>query len=225
MHGEAVEVTERLCDEIERHGLGAARGGVGTTCVRALETASRAGRAAPWSGTSHLFIRPGFEFRCVDALLTNFHQPALHLAAARGRLCGPRAGLGAYRHAVAKGYRFLSYGDAMFLPSGRAECSIRILRPWPLAAAACPLGSPRDARRRVPGRGPGRRRAVRRAPARRAAAGRNPGFMPVGTRATVKAVDPGELRASGTRILVSNTFHLMLRPGSERVRAHGGCTG
>ena len=49
-----------------------------------------------------------------------------------------------------------------------------------------------------------------------------PAFMPVGTRATVKAVDPGELRASGTQILVSNTFHLMLRPGSELVRAHGG---
>ena len=49
-----------------------------------------------------------------------------------------------------------------------------------------------------------------------------PAFMPVGTRATVRAVDPAELRASGTRILVSNTFHLMLRPGVERVRAHGG---
>ena len=49
-----------------------------------------------------------------------------------------------------------------------------------------------------------------------------PAFMPVGTRATVRAVDPEELRASGTRIIVSNTFHLMLRPGSELVHAHGG---
>ena len=49
-----------------------------------------------------------------------------------------------------------------------------------------------------------------------------PAFMPVGTRATVRAVDPAELHASGTRILVSNTFHLMLRPGAELVRAHGG---
>ena len=52
-----------------------------------------------------------------------------------------------------------------------------------------------------------------------------PAFMPVGTRAAVRAVDPMELRASGTRIIVSNTFHLMLRPGSELVRAHGACTG
>ena len=49
-----------------------------------------------------------------------------------------------------------------------------------------------------------------------------PAFMPVGTRGTVRAVDPDELRASGTRIIVSNTFHLMLRPGSDLVRAHGG---
>ena len=49
-----------------------------------------------------------------------------------------------------------------------------------------------------------------------------PAFMPVGTRAAVRAVDPEELRASGTRIIVSNTFHLMLRPGADRVRAHGG---
>ena len=49
-----------------------------------------------------------------------------------------------------------------------------------------------------------------------------PAFMPVGTRAAVRAVDPAELRATGTRIIVGNTFHLMLRPGSERVRAHGG---
>ena len=117
MHGEAVEVTERLCDEIE---AARARGGrvvaVGTTCVRALETASRAGRAAPWSGTSHLFIRPGFEFRCVDALLTNFHQPRSTLLLLVAAFAGRERVLGAYRHAVAKGYRFLSYGDAMFLP-------------------------------------------------------------------------------------------------------------
>ena len=48
-----------------------------------------------------------------------------------------------------------------------------------------------------------------------------PAFMPVGTRGTVKAADPDELRTSGTQIIVSNTFHLMLRPGSELVRAHG----
>ena len=89
---------------------------VGTTCVRALETAAGDGRLAPWKGITHLFIRPGFEFRCVDALLTNFHQPRSSLLLLVAAFAGRERVLGAYRHAVAEGYRFLSYGDAMFLP-------------------------------------------------------------------------------------------------------------
>ena len=121
MHGEAVEVSARVCNEVASAG---ARGGrvvaVGTTCVRALETAaSRAGRLEPWSGITDLFIRPGFEFRCVDALLTNFHQPRSTLLLLVAAFAGRERVLDAYRHAVANGYRFLSYGDAMFLP-GRA---------------------------------------------------------------------------------------------------------
>ena len=120
MHGEAVEVSEQVCERVE---AAKARGGrvvaVGTTCVRALEAASRAGRLEPWSGTTHLFIRPGFEFRCVDALLTNFHQPRSTLLLLVAAFAGRERVLGAYRHAVAMGYRFLSFGDAMFLP-GRA---------------------------------------------------------------------------------------------------------
>ena len=121
MHGEAVEVPEGLCAAVE---AAKARGGrvvaVGTTCVRALETAARAGRLEPWSGTTRLFIRPGFEFRCVDALLTNFHQPRSTLLLLVAAFAGRERVLGAYRHAVAKGYRFLSYGDAMFLPERAA---------------------------------------------------------------------------------------------------------
>ena len=117
MHGEAVEVPQRICEAVA---AAKARGGrvvaVGTTCVRALETAARAGRLEPWSGTTRLFIRPGFEFRCVDALLTNFHQPRSTLLLLVAAFAGRERVLGAYRHAVAKGYRFLSYGDAMFLP-------------------------------------------------------------------------------------------------------------
>ena len=121
MHGEEVEVPERLCEQVE----GAkARGGrvvaVGTTCVRALETACRSGRLEPWSGTTHLFIRPGYEFRCVDALLTNFHQPRSTLLLLVAAFAGRNPVLDAYRHAVAKGYRFLSFGDAMFLPERAA---------------------------------------------------------------------------------------------------------
>ena len=117
MHGEAVEVSERLCERVE---AAKARGGrvvaVGTTCVRALETASRSGRLEPWSGTTRLFIRPGFGFHCVDALLTNFHQPRSTLLLLVAAFAGRDRVLGAYRHAVAAGYRFLSFGDAMFLP-------------------------------------------------------------------------------------------------------------
>ena len=121
MHGEAVDIPRTLCTAVE---AAKARGGrvvaVGTTCVRALETAARAGRLEPWSGTTHLFIRPGFEFRCVDALLTNFHQPRSTLLLLVAAFAGREQVLGAYRHAVAKRYRFLSYGDAMFLPERAA---------------------------------------------------------------------------------------------------------
>ena len=117
MHGETVEVPERLCEAVE---TAKARGGrvvaVGTTCVRALETAARGGRLEPWSGVTRLFVRPGFEFRCVDALVTNFHQPRSTLLLLVAAFAGRERVLGAYRHAVAAGYRFLSYGDAMFLP-------------------------------------------------------------------------------------------------------------
>ena len=121
MHGEAAEVTGRLCEQVAE---AKARGGrvvaVGTTCVRALETAARAGRLDPWTGTTHLFIRPGFEFRCVDALVTNFHQPRSTLLLLVAAFAGRRRVLAAYRHAVAAGYRFLSYGDAMLLPERAA---------------------------------------------------------------------------------------------------------
>ena len=121
MHGEAAEVTRRLCEQVE---AAKARGGrvvaVGTTCVRALETAARTGRLEPWNGTTRLFIRPGFEFRCVDALLTNFHQPRSTLLLLVAAFAGRERVLGAYRHAVAARYRFLSYGDAMFVPERAA---------------------------------------------------------------------------------------------------------
>ena len=121
MHAEAVEISEGLCTAVA---AAKARGGrvvaVGTTCVRALETAARAGRLDPWSGATRLFIRPGFEFRCVDALLTNFHQPRSTLLLLVAAFAGRERVLAAYRHAVAKGYRFLSYGDAMFLPERAA---------------------------------------------------------------------------------------------------------
>jgi S-adenosylmethionine:tRNA ribosyltransferase-isomerase len=99
-----------------------ARGGrvvaVGTTVVRALETAAAGGIAAPFTGETDLFIRPGFSFRAVDALVTNFHLPRSSLLMLVCAFGGTGRVLAAYRHAVAARYRFFSYGDAMFL--GRA---------------------------------------------------------------------------------------------------------
>ena len=90
---------------------------VGTTTTRALEAAARAGRGiiTPQSGWSDLFIYPGFEFRIVDALMTNFHLPRSSLLMLVSALAGREAVLAAYREAVARAYRFYSYGDAMVI--------------------------------------------------------------------------------------------------------------
>ena len=90
---------------------------VGTTVVRTLESAtdpdSGALRAGP--GETTLFIRPGFRFRQVDVLLTNFHLPRSTLVVLVSALLGREHTLAAYREAVAAGYRFFSYGDAMLV--------------------------------------------------------------------------------------------------------------
>ena len=91
---------------------------VGTTTVRALEGAAAAspdGLPQAGAAATELFITPGFEFRVVDALLTNFHLPRSTLIALVGAFAGLDRVLAAYREAVAEGYRFYSYGDAMFL--------------------------------------------------------------------------------------------------------------
>ncbi len=88
---------------------------VGTTVVRALESAAGGGTLVPYIGDSSLFIVPGFRFRVVDALLTNFHLPESTLLMLVSAFAGREAVLDAYRHAVAGQYRFFSYGDAMFV--------------------------------------------------------------------------------------------------------------
>ena len=125
MHAERVTVGAATCEAVAAT---RAQGGrivaAGTTVVRALESAAlraaERGAAAlePWSGDTALFIRPGFRFQLVDALLTNFHLPESTLLMLVCAFAGREAVLGAYRHAVAAGYRFFSYGDAMFLARG-----------------------------------------------------------------------------------------------------------
>jgi S-adenosylmethionine:tRNA ribosyltransferase-isomerase len=116
MHAEFVEVTPDTCARVE---AARRRGGrvvaVGTTVVRALESAAGGGELRPYVGDSSLFIVPGFRFRVVDAMLTNFHLPESTLLMLVSAFAGRETVLAAYRHAVAGGYRFFSYGDAMYL--------------------------------------------------------------------------------------------------------------
>lgn len=88
---------------------------VGTTVVRTLESAVRNGGMAPQEGETDLFIYPGFEFRAVDAMLTNFHLPKSSLLLLVCAFGGKDLILSAYRHAVEQRYRFFSYGDCMLI--------------------------------------------------------------------------------------------------------------
>ncbi|MES9968286.1 MAG: tRNA preQ1(34) S-adenosylmethionine ribosyltransferase-isomerase QueA [Sedimenticola sp.] len=122
MHSEYLEVSEAVCEQVRN---ARARGGrvvaVGTTCVRSLEAASTGGEIVPFQGDTQLFIRPGYHFRSVDAMITNFHLPESTLLMLVSAFSGYEEIMSAYRHAVKQHYRFFSYGDAMFLtPKGVA---------------------------------------------------------------------------------------------------------
>ncbi|WP_069469954.1 tRNA preQ1(34) S-adenosylmethionine ribosyltransferase-isomerase QueA [Candidatus Marithrix sp. Canyon 246] len=116
MHAEYLQVSQQVCEQIQAT---RARGGrviaVGTTSVRALETATDNGIIKPYQGETRLFITPGYKFQSVDALLTNFHLPESTLLMLVSAFAGQKQVLAAYRHAVAQQYRFFSYGDAMFM--------------------------------------------------------------------------------------------------------------
>ena len=122
MHGESVSVPVEVVHRVEAT---RARGGrvvaVGTTAVRALESASVGGRLMPFDGETRLFITPGYRFRSVDALITNFHMPETTLFMLVCALAGRERMLAAYRHAIEARYRFYSYGDAMFIAHPDAE--------------------------------------------------------------------------------------------------------
>jgi S-adenosylmethionine:tRNA ribosyltransferase-isomerase len=116
MHAERVSVSAETCDVIAHT---RAQGGrviaVGTTVARALESAAARGELASFSGDTSLFISPGFQFRVVDALITNFHLPESTLLMLVSAFAGREHVLAAYRHAVRLRYRFFSYGDAMLV--------------------------------------------------------------------------------------------------------------
>ncbi|MCL4556606.1 MAG: tRNA preQ1(34) S-adenosylmethionine ribosyltransferase-isomerase QueA [Gammaproteobacteria bacterium] len=116
MHFERINVSQALVDKIAQ---ARANGGrviaVGTTVVRALESAARSGELIAYSGETDIFITPGFEFRVVDALITNFHLPQSTLLMLVSAFAGYQRIMSAYAHAVQQQYRFFSYGDAMLL--------------------------------------------------------------------------------------------------------------
>lgn len=121
MHAEQLEVDTELCDlAAQTRREGGRIVAVGTTAVRSLETAAADGTLRPYRGDTRLFIRPGYRFRAVDLLLTNFHLPESTLLMLVCAFAGVEPVMGAYRHAVHAGYRFFSYGDAMLVrPGGR----------------------------------------------------------------------------------------------------------
>ncbi len=88
---------------------------VGTTSVRVLETAAQGGELQPWSGSTNLFIRPPYQFRAVDALMTNFHLPRTTLLVLVRTFGGEELLMRAYQEAIRQQYRFYSYGDAMLI--------------------------------------------------------------------------------------------------------------
>ena len=114
---ETVEVPAATADALNAVRAGGGRVlAVGTTTTRALESAAGAdGRFVPFSGPTGLTVTPGYRFRAVDALLTNFHLPRSSLLVLTATFGGRDRVLAAYRHAVAEGYRFYSYGDCMLV--------------------------------------------------------------------------------------------------------------
>ncbi|MEN8133235.1 MAG: tRNA preQ1(34) S-adenosylmethionine ribosyltransferase-isomerase QueA [Pseudomonadota bacterium] len=116
MHPEYFSLSHQVCDAVaqcrERGGRVVA---VGTTTVRALESVAVDGHLKPYQGDTCIFITPGFRFRVVDMLITNFHLPESTLLMLVSAFAGYARVMSAYRHAVNRRYRFYSYGDAMLI--------------------------------------------------------------------------------------------------------------
>lgn len=130
MHSEYAEVPQEVVDAVLAC---KARGNrvvaVGTTSVRSLESAAAAAgenTLAPFFGDTRIFIYPGYHFRVIDALITNFHLPESTLIMLVSAFAGYRHTLAAYREAVAQAYRFFSYGDAMFITRNSAAAQERV---------------------------------------------------------------------------------------------------
>ena len=118
MHSERISVPRETAEAVNEAKAEKRRIiSVGTTVARTLESAgSEGGKMRPFSGRTDLFIRPPYEFRLVDVLITNFHMPRSTLLMLVSAFCGDRElALAAYEEAKSRDYRFLSYGDSMII--------------------------------------------------------------------------------------------------------------
>jgi S-adenosylmethionine:tRNA ribosyltransferase-isomerase len=116
MHSERGQVDAATVEQIGRCKQAGGRVvAVGTTTVRLLETAAQSGELTAWSGETDLFIRPPYQFRVIDALLTNFHLPRTSLLVLVRTFGGDELVMRAYAEAIQEKYRFYSYGDAMLI--------------------------------------------------------------------------------------------------------------
>jgi len=126
MHAERYDVPQSLVDAVQAcRAAGGRVVAVGTTVARALESAATTGELLAGRGDTRLFITPGYAFRVVDALITNFHLPESTLLMLVSAFAGREAVLAAYAHAVRERYRFFSYGDAMFITAAPAARGAR----------------------------------------------------------------------------------------------------
>ena len=122
MHAERIEVSAAVCEQIKNTKANGKRViAVGTTSVRCLEAVSQGNKIEPYCGDTDIFIYPGYDFSCVDALLTNFHLPESTLLMLVAAFAGYTNIMEAYAEAVLKKYRFFSYGDAMFINRGTGD--------------------------------------------------------------------------------------------------------
>ena len=120
LHKERFIIDRILCKKIDKARSNQGRViAVGTTVVRALESIAKQGQIEAFQGETDIFITPGFEFKVIDAMVTNFHLPESSLIMLVSAFAGAETILKSYQHAINSGYRFYSYGDAMFLEKQR----------------------------------------------------------------------------------------------------------
>lgn len=113
MHKEYISVSKNLCDKIKKSSKKIVA--VGTTSVRSLESAAKTGEINEYQGDTDIFIYPGYKFKVVDALITNFHLPKSSLLMLVSAFAGHKNIMNAYQEAIKQKYRFYSYGDAMLI--------------------------------------------------------------------------------------------------------------